>query len=146
MKVFDHETDSYTHPRKTFCGDCLGVALEPRDGDDGDLHVAFRIIVEDDGNWFFSNGDASSAWLPDLLEQFQRAHAWMKENCNLDAPNHDEKQDQCPKCGNRSDEYWPWCSPTGPDWGHCLKCQAPSLPRIAFDGLGPGQNGWVFRG
>lgn len=50
-------------------------------------------------------------------------------------PDHERAQDKCPKCGNRSDEYWPWCSPTGPDWGKCSQCGAPSFPREAFDQL-----------
>jgi len=51
-------------------GDCMGVKLSARR--DGDPHLCFTIMVENDGEWFERMG-ASSAWLDELIDVLQQA-------------------------------------------------------------------------
>jgi hypothetical protein len=67
---------------QTFRGKCFGVGLKPRNSSEEDNHVMFCTIVEDDGYWFVSRSSTgSSFWLPELVDCYQQALVWVKENC-----------------------------------------------------------------
>ena len=76
--------------RQTFLGECKGVGLSPRGeegGEEGDRHVMFTILTEDDGKWHAggAGGAASSSshWLPDLEQQLEAAHTWLERNADF---------------------------------------------------------------
>lgn len=65
-----------------FLGQCFGVILTER-REDG--HVCFSIVVEDDGNWFYSKSpESSSFWLTELHEQMGHALEWCKNHADPD--------------------------------------------------------------
>jgi len=74
-----------------FASDGVGIALFPRDEDDGDMHVSMEIIVEDDGRWFASD-DMSSAHIEALFDALEMATRWLKRNAKPDISEHDGKQ------------------------------------------------------
>ena len=65
--------------RQVFKRDQFGVVLSERGPDDP--HVRFTVIGEDDGNWFVSEGGASSSWLSELISVLNEAHRWITRNC-----------------------------------------------------------------
>lgn len=69
----------------------IGVALFPRDEDDGDMHVSMEIIVEDHGRWF-SADEMSSAYIESLTDAIEMATRWLKRNAKPDISEHDGKQ------------------------------------------------------
>jgi len=85
MVDFDYDNNSHIpNFQKTFLGDCNGIGLSPRDASNGDLHVMFTPLTEDDGNWFPSGGSMSSAWLPEYIETAQTALHWLRNNAHKD--------------------------------------------------------------
>lgn len=61
---------------KEFKGACAGVRLTQ------DEHgIQFRILVEDDGNWFESKEGFNAFWLPELIGVLYEAQTWMEHNC-----------------------------------------------------------------
>jgi len=75
--------DSPIEYEKSFLGSCHGVILTRRGGKD-DPHVCVQIITEDDENWFISDNNFSSFWLPMLMSVLQEAQDWMEKNCDPD--------------------------------------------------------------
>ena len=75
--------DSMIDYEKVFLGSCHGVILTRRGGKD-DPHVCVQIITEDDENWFISDNNFSSFWLPPLMSVLQQAQDWMEKNCDSD--------------------------------------------------------------
>jgi hypothetical protein len=67
---------------KVFLGACCGIGLKKRG--DGDPHVVFYFLVEDDGNWFVSQNGLSSFWVFDFNRVWSEAQSWMRENCDPD--------------------------------------------------------------
>ena len=65
-----------------FLGDCVGVVLVPRS--DNDLHICVQPVVEDDETWHFGTGSFSSYWMPEFVEQVNRAMAWMQTHAQVD--------------------------------------------------------------
>jgi hypothetical protein len=84
VRIWETRLQDYWYPRKTFTGGCLGIALDARDESDDDLHVMFKIIVEDDGEWFWQSGDVSSHWLPELHKCMADALIWLEVNAIKD--------------------------------------------------------------
>jgi hypothetical protein len=68
-----------------FWGTCHAVRLVHRGKND--THICFEIMTEDDGHWFISGGNASSAWLPELIELLTAADKWMREHSTPDMYN-----------------------------------------------------------
>ena len=66
----------------TFFGELHGVRLVWRGPKDP--HICFEILSEDDGHWFYSNGSASTSWLPLLIKVLKYANQWMIKNCEPD--------------------------------------------------------------
>lgn len=70
------------NPVMAFYGDCIGVAIVKRDPNG--KHLAFIILVEDDGWWGESHGgNIDSYWLPEMIEALQEAHRWLKANAKF---------------------------------------------------------------
>lgn len=64
--------------KKFFLGRCFGIGLKERNIEEGDVHVSFTILVEDDERWSECYGFASSYWLPDLVDAINAAQEWME--------------------------------------------------------------------
>lgn len=67
---------------KRFLGKCFGIELLERA--EGDNHVMFRTLVEDDGNWFPLVREMSSFWLPEAASVTREAEEWCKANLKRD--------------------------------------------------------------
>jgi len=77
MDVFEEEIYEVIHVIK---GECHGVVLSLRG--EGDPHIVFRSIIEDDENWFINKaGSSSSFWLQDHIDVMKKAKKWLKKNC-----------------------------------------------------------------
>jgi hypothetical protein len=70
--------------REMFLGDIVGMVLRPRHEKNGDQHVIFQIISEDDGHWFLSTSGVSSSWFEDYGSVLAAARKWCEENCDPD--------------------------------------------------------------
>ena len=81
MRFYEQGSDEPIESIQAFLGRGMGVALVPRG--EGDPHICFVILAEDDGNWFAS-GEGASSWLHELREQFQLAQQWVENNCKPD--------------------------------------------------------------
>lgn len=65
---------------QVFLGRCKGVGIRPRNAY-GDTHAMFVILTEDDGWWYEGeDGTASAYWMPELIEQLQKAKEWLDQN------------------------------------------------------------------
>ncbi len=67
---------------KRFLGDCIGVELIPRGSTDN--HILFKLLVEDDENWFDSGFSVSSSWIDETMEVLRMAKMYMEERCEPD--------------------------------------------------------------
>ena len=72
--------DNYPQERVVFTvkASCLGVIITTRG--EGDNHLCFFVIVEDDGNWNLCKNGASTFWLPELLDSVKNALVWLEHN------------------------------------------------------------------
>lgn len=71
-----------------FKGKCKGIKLIKRG--ENDNHICFQILTEDDGDWFVDGTNlASCYWIDDLIEQLQRAKAYIQTQ---EPFIHDDKQ------------------------------------------------------
>lgn len=71
MIYYDRQKDEHIEVpnEKAYLGQCFGVVITPRRG----YGPLFTIIVEDDGNWFTSEGCADVHWLADLAKVIAKA-------------------------------------------------------------------------
>jgi len=72
---------------KTFKGECFGIGLYEDDG-----YILFKVIVEDDGNWFESTNGGSGYWLEDLMEEMSAAQRYLALECIRDDGGFKRKQ------------------------------------------------------
>ena len=63
-------------------GNQFGIELLPRNIEKKDMAVVFRLLTEDDENWFpQSDGTSHIAWIPDLISVLNEANEYVKQNC-----------------------------------------------------------------
>jgi len=67
---------------ETFKGTCCGVVLYQRA--EGDPHICFDILGEDDGNWFLARNGASTCWLYDLQIQMGLAMNYLQTDTAIE--------------------------------------------------------------
>jgi len=65
-----------------FKGDTVGIRLFKRD--ENDNHILFQLLVEDDGDWFPSNGGVSTYFLDEHFVIIDTVKQWLYMNCEPD--------------------------------------------------------------
>ena len=66
----------------TIKGACIGVQLEKRGP--SDPHILFRMLVEDDENWFPQDFCVSSSWIDETIQVLKTARDMMRNTATPD--------------------------------------------------------------
>ena len=73
-----HMLDDIENQVHNIYGACTGVCIYQRS--EGDNHLCFVTLIEDDGNWFVSTNGVSTFWLPDFTRVMSAAESWLEAN------------------------------------------------------------------